>query len=431
MRGLFILRTEKLNEELDEFTTKDLHLNSHRVARSEQLKALVRSIVAQLEAYEGLLGLRVRARRPDDQRVFERQVECLVCEALLCHLVQPGGWVAVTRSKRILGHASRYHSPVMSRTLPDVMDRLASPDMGLLEVGVGMVNPFANVNQRTIFRATDRLIEQAAELNLTHADFARDDAEEVIILKAEKQSGKSTRIPYTDDEQTSKLRSEVLVINAWLAEADIELARDFSGVHADDRKMTRSFNNGTFRHGGRLSGGFWQGMTKAQRKSILIDGRDTVTLDYKQMGPSIHYGLAGIPFEGDAYAVPGYEYHRSGIKRVFGAMTHAAGRFNQLVDLDPGSLPAGVKLSKVCRDIEQHHALIADRFYCRSGMEAMRTESDIIVGVMLELRGLGIVGLPIHDAVLVREDQADQVEEVMRAVFTQYTGNTVAVSWEC
>jgi hypothetical protein len=420
-----------MDEGLDESATKDRHLNSHRVARSEQLKALVRSVVAKLEAYESSLMLRVRARKQNDQRVFERQVECLVCEALLCQLVQPGGWVAVTRSKRILGHASRYHSLIMSRTLPDVMDRLASPDMRLLEVGVGMVNPFANVNQRTIFRATDRLLEQAAELNLTEADFARDDAEEVIILKAEKRGKKREWMTYLDDKQTIKLRSEVRAINAWLAEADIELADDFPGVHVGDRKMTRSFNNGTFSHGGRLSGGFWQGMTKAQRKSILLDGQDTVTLDYKQMGPSIHYGLAGIPFEGDAYAMPGYELHRNGIKQVFGAMTHAARRFNRLDDLDLSLLPAGVKLSRVCRDIEQHHAPIAHRFYCRSGMEAMRTESDIIVGVMLELRELGIVGLPIHDAVLVREDQADHVEEVMRAVFTQHAGNTVAVSREC
>jgi hypothetical protein len=147
-----------------------------------------------------------------------------------------------------------------------------------------------------------------------------------------------------------------------------------------------------------------------------------VSFKYRQMGPSIHYGLAGIPFEGDAYAVPGYEFHRSGIKQVFGAMTHAARRFNRLDDLDPSILPAGVKLSKVCRDIEHHHAPIAHRFYCRSGMEVMRMESDIIVGVMLGLRELGIVGLPIHDAVLVREDQADLVEEVMQAVFTQHTG---------
>jgi hypothetical protein len=60
----------------------------------------------------------------------------------------------------------------------------------------------------------------------------------------------------------------------------------------------------------------------------------------------------------------------------------------------------------------------------------MRVESDIIVGVMLELRERGIVGLPIHDAVLVREDQAGEVEEVMLSAFTQHTGNNVAISLE-
>ncbi|MFM0347665.1 hypothetical protein [Paraburkholderia sp. RL17-347-BIC-D] len=420
-----------MTEELDVFTTKDRHLNSHRVARSEQLMTFVRSIAAELEAYEVFLGLRARARKPGDQRVFERQVECLVCEALLSDLVHPCGWVAVTRSKQILGHASRYYSSVMGRALPYIMDRLASPEIGLLEVVPGMVNPFGGVNSRTTYRATDGLLARAAELNLTYADFGRDDDEEVVILKAEKQRGQSARIPYADDERTNALRAEVQTINAWLVGADIELAEDFPSVDASDRKMTRSFNNGSFGHGGRVNGGFWQGMTKPQRRSILIDGCETVTLDYRQMGPSIHYGLAGIPFNGDAYAVPGYERHRSGIKQVFGAMTHAARKFNRLDDLDMSSLPAGVKLTEVCRDIERHHAPIADRFYCRSGMEAMRTESDIIVAVMLELRQRGIVGLPIHDAVLVSEDQADQAEEVMLAMFTQHTGNTVAVSREC
>lgn len=411
---------------------RDKHLNSHRVARSAALRSLMQSVIGEAEAHESAQGLRQRRRKPDDQRSFERQVECLVCEALLRDLEEPRGWVTVTRSKRVLGYESRYQSEVMGKGLPKAMDLLESQEMGLLEVSMGIVNPFNGRNVQTTFRATEKLLERAAPLCLTTADFGRSDDEEVIILKAPKKGSKSAeRIPYEDTAETRRMRRQMHVINGWLARADIELTKDVAGACVHDRKMTRSFNNGTFAHGGRLSGGFWQGMTKGQRRSILIDGCETMTLDYKQMGPSIHYGLAGIPFSGDAYAVPGYEFHRAGIKRVFGAMTHAAHRFNRLDDLDPLALPAGVKLSKVCRDIEKHHALIADRFYCGSGMEAMRTESDIIVGVMLELREWGIVGLPIHDAVLVREDQADQVEEVMRALFTHYTGNAVAVSREC
>ncbi|KVQ67584.1 hypothetical protein WT22_07200 [Burkholderia territorii] len=409
---------------------RDTHLNSHRVARNPLLKDFVLSIAKEAEDHEAALDLRQRRRRPDDQRVFARQVECLICEALLQDVRGRGGLVTVTRSKRILGYRSRYQSEVMGKTLPDVMDLLAGPQIDLLEISLGMVNPFGNTNPQTTFRASERLIERASGLNLTYADFGRDDAEEVIVLKASKKAGASSWMQYADDEVTHDLRRQVQTINAWLSVADICLTGAIPGVSVDDRKMTRSFNNGTFAHGGRLSGGFWQKMTKEQRKGIYIDGEPTVTLDYKQMGPSIHYGLEGIPFVDDAYAIPGYELHRTGIKKVFGAMTHAGGRFNRLDDLEAGALPAGAKLSKVCRDIETYHAPIAHRFYCRSGMEAMRMESDIIVDVMLELKARGLVGLPIHDAVLVREDEADLVENVMRSVFTQHTGNRAAISRE-
>lgn len=410
--------------------SRDVHLNSYRVARNSLLKDLVLSIVKEAEDHEQVSGQRQRRRRPDDQRVFERQVECLICEALLQDLRGREGWVTVTRSKRILGYRNRYQSEVMAKTFPEVMDLLASPKIGLLEVSLGMVNPFGNMSPQTTFRSSSRLIERASGLNLGYADFGRDDAEEVIILKASKKAGARSWIQYIDDDVTHGLRQQVQTINAWLSSADIDLADDVSEISVFDRKMTRSFNNGTFAHGGRLNGGFWQKMTRRQRKGIHIDGEPTVTLDYRQMGPSIHYGLEGIPFAGDAYAVPGYEFHRAGIKKVFGAMTHVGNRFNQLDDLEAGALPAGASLSRVCRDIEAYHAPIAHRFYCRSGMEAMRTESDIIVRVMLQLRELGIVGLPIHDAVLVKEDEADSVEDVMRSVFIQRTGNSVVISRE-
>ncbi|MCW3609970.1 hypothetical protein [Burkholderia cenocepacia] len=410
--------------------SRDTHLNSHRMARNPLLKDLVLSIVKDAEDHEMASGMRQRKRRPNDQRVFERQVECLICEALLQDVRGRDGWVTVTRSRRILGYRNRYQSEVMAKTLPDVMDLLACRKIGLLEVSLGMVNPFGRANPQTTFRSSRRLVERASGLNLSYADFGRDDTEEVIILKASKTAGVSSWIQYIDDDATCGLRHQVQTINGWLSSADIGLAGDVLGVSAHDRKMTRSFNNGTFAHGGRLSGGFWQKMTKRQRKGVYIAGEPTVTLDYKQMGPSIHYGLEGIPFVGDAYAIPGYELHRTGIKKVFGAMTHAGGRFNQLDDLEAAALPAGATLSKVCRDIETYHAPIAHRFYCRSGMEAMRMESDIIVDVMLELKERGVVGLPIHDAVLVRKDEADLVENVMRSVFTQHTGNRVAISRE-
>ncbi|MCW3574034.1 hypothetical protein K6Y53_38700, partial [Burkholderia cenocepacia] len=84
------------------------------------------------------------------------------------------------------------------------------------------------------------------------------------------------------------------------------------------------FNAGSFELGGRLYGGFWQRMNKAERKDLRIDGEQAVELDFSQVGPRILYGMAGAKMDRDAYAVPGYEDHREGIKKLFAAMINTS-----------------------------------------------------------------------------------------------------------
>ncbi|MCY0856437.1 hypothetical protein [Cupriavidus sp. D39] len=144
-------------------------------------------------------------------------------------------------------------------------------------------------------------------------------------------------------------------------------------------------------------------------------------LDFSQMGPRIIYGMAGMPFIGDAYAVPSLLKHRSLVKQVFGAMTHVGSRFNRLEDIS-SPLPDGMSMSRVCKAIEDHNTPIADYFYRRAGMEAMRVESNIIVDILLALRDKGVVALPVHDALVVREDLADEAEAAMLAMFKLHTG---------
>ena len=44
----------------------------------------------------------------------------------------------------------------------------------------------------------------------------------------------------------------------------------------------------------------------------------------------------------------------------------------------------------------------------------MRTESDILVAVLLRLIGLDIIALPMHDGLMVRRDNAATALKVMR-----------------
>jgi len=60
-------------------------------------------------------------------------------------------------------------------------------------------------------------------------------------------------------------------------------------------------------------------------------------------------------------------------------------------------LPKGTKASSLRAAILERHAAIADHFQRGEGLNLMRTESDILVAVLLRLIDLGIIALPMHD----------------------------------
>ena len=62
------------------------------------------------------------------------------------------------------------------------------------------------------------------------------------------------------------------------------------------------------------------------------------------------------------------------------------------------------------------------------GMQLFRKESDILVDVLEALRSEGIVALPVHDAVVVRDDISDKAKAVMKDIFRGHTGITPDVT---
>lgn len=227
---------------------------------------------------------------------------------------------------------------------------------------------------------------------------------------------------YTETDQTMLLREQMRDINGWLEGADIAYSVQDPEVNPLDRRMRRVFNKGSFALGGRMFGGFWQGLHKAERKDIRIDGGQIVVLDFSHVGPRILYGMAGAVPPVDAYAVPGFVDSREGIKKVFAAMTYADAPLESFPKETKALFPKKAKIGEVTKAIEQHHAGIAHAFYTGIGLEVMNVESEIMVSIVLELRDQGIVALPIHDAVVVREDHAEQTVTTMLDVFLSKAG---------
>ena len=55
--------------------------------------------------------------------------------------------------------------------------------------------------------------------------------------------------------------------------------------------MRRIFNNERWDHGGRLYGGFWQGLQRELRPGIRIEGQPVALLDYSSMYLQLLYAL--------------------------------------------------------------------------------------------------------------------------------------------
>jgi hypothetical protein len=62
------------------------------------------------------------------------------------------------------------------------------------------------------------------------------------------------------------------------------------------------------------------------------------------------------------------------------------------------------------------------------GMQLFRKESNILVDVLETLRSEGIVALPVHDDVVVRDDNSDKAKAVIKKVFREHTGITPDVT---
>lgn len=411
-----------------EDTLRDRPFEDFRVPRTDKAKAVVADVLNQMQHYEQHCDLRKRKRKVDDQKTFEATVATIVCD--LCHrwISEPEGWVAVSLSNDTLSRAGRYKSPALNKTLPTVLERLASADMRFIELNKGFRGYFNNGRQTTI-RAGKRLISRIEDHCLNLSDLAVEAHQEVIILKTERTDvfthGKP--IDYQDDDKTVLYRGQMHRINGWLAQADILLDSyfaDLRGVDGTERFLRRIFNNSSFEAGGRLFGGFWQSLGQRERfLGVYLKGSPIVVLDYAQMAPSILYGMAGVkPPEEDLYTIPVLLPFREGIKKVFNTLL--------FVDKPPNSFPKGTrklfhrseKIQRVVDEIIKLHQPISKFFFTKIGFRTMFIESQIMVDVLLTFMERDIVGLPIHDGIIVAEVDRDEAMNIMMQAFKRHTG---------
>jgi hypothetical protein len=402
-------------------------------AKAPELKDAIKAFTRHLTEQETGLGLRTRARKTEDRRKFVLTVEALTCNLLLLGLLRDSTALAAPLDNNMMWGKTRYRNPIYGQhflALLNLLERLKLIKRTKTGYRISRTN-----KSSSLFAVSPNFGKHFPKATL--ASFYREQEPEVLILKEGKDGDdKAALVNYRDGPNTRKLRNQVKRLNDYLLDADIQIANARASVRLDRngeviatyrRTLRRTFNNESWRQGGRLSGGFWMTMPRKDRfQRIRIDGQPVVDVDYQQLFPRLAYVRARAPQpKGDLYDVIGDGTGRDGWKVLLNALLFTKGPLKGWPRNCKQHFP-DLKLTQAIEHIKKKHAPISNLFGTGLGFTLMFAESEMLIATVLHLFESGIPALPLHDAVLVAKPHAKAAKAAMEAAFCTATGETRA-----
>lgn len=281
----------------------------------------------------------------------------------------------------------------------------------------------------SLFRG-DVIKDMAIDINIPNPPFITDNTSIFSdILLIYDTSGETIRlkdkdkklVDYEDTEATNAMREKLLAWNNFAQHfrPDIFLSdQEFRAVRLepddDDetpdrpidltrRSLYRVFNNRSFEEGGRLYGGWWQGVPSELRRFITIDGMRTVEIDYSNMQPAMLYAMQGEHLPADAYEVDGIDASfRKLIKTTFMKMLNAMPGQNMRPPRRE-ELPDGMSFNDLMQAIRERHEPIAHHFRSGIGLRLQKDDAEIALEILLQGMNERRLVLPIHDSFIVQK----------------------------
>jgi len=190
-------------------------------------------------------------------------------------------------------------------------------------------------------------------------------------------------------------------------------------------RLHRVFNR-SFDEGGRFYGPWWQGVPRAMRMYITINGEPTQELDYAGLHLAMLYAKVGEPLVGDPYVLEGIgpEYRKL-VKVTLMKMINAeTGRMRRPEGMP---LPPGMTWTTLRDAIAQSHPAIAGYLRSGEGVRLQRIDADVAEDVMLSMMSRGILVLPIHDSFVVDYRYADILRSEMLRAYRERLGAEIGI----
>ncbi|MCJ2015572.1 MULTISPECIES: hypothetical protein [unclassified Methylobacterium] len=259
-------------------------------------------------------------------------------------------------------------------------------------------------------------------------------------------------VDFADTQRTERLRAGVDRINGWLGTMDVTVSPDAdqanwrrSAHHLHARKVkgnssetwactlptptpevVRIFSRSSFDAHGRYYG-WWQGLPKARRNELLINGEVCIEPDFQWLHPTLLYAMAGEVIAHDPYTT-GYWPRAAGklafntavnartIPEAIGALLGKRAEVGD--DGEPVWRYGARQTARILEDIREANRPIAHLFGSDAGVRLMRIDSDMATAVMEGCRNAGVPCLPVHDSFLTPARTEGVVTAKMAEVLT-------------
>ncbi|MFA5903594.1 MAG: hypothetical protein WC836_06625 [Desulfobacula sp.] len=198
--------------------------------------------------------------------------------------------------------------------------------------------------------------------------------------------------------------------------------------------LHRVFNDASFSRGGRFYGALHQSIPKEMRRYIQIDGQSTVELDYSAFHIMMLYHMAGIDYQDDPYSIcegPGLRkiYKAVGLIAINAETEQKA--YGAISEELEGRRLNAPKRNKpiVClvNAFKQAHMPIKKHLFSGVGTKLQNIDSVIMNSILTRLLEMNIVGLPIHDSVIVQTQYQDILKTLMVEEYQKRMGFTPIV----
>ncbi|MCB0723023.1 MAG: hypothetical protein KDC73_11115 [Ignavibacteriae bacterium] len=330
--------------------------------------------------------------------------------------------------------------------MTSVIDGLEN--MGLLESVPGFIDYSKKKGRLTKIKPTDSFKELSGGLAVN--SITQLEPSELVILK---KRFDNTLMEYKDDRIIKEIRNQLKKYNELrqncklslkgLSTNEIQDNMDFLMLNSaslvvpdQELKLKNPFMyrvfNGSFKKGGRFYNGIESNMPKELREKILIDGEETIELDYNSFHVRILYHQIGKDFKTDAYSClsGNCPQMRQVYKLAAMCSINALSKNTAIQAIRKQIVENGLKstvssiddkgINTLLEKWEAYHSEIKQLLYSDRGVRLQNLDSKIAAGIIQIFMDAGEVLLCIHDSFIVKKSLKEMLYQAMMTEYKKH-----------